>query len=372
MEHFVAYHSVKKMGYKLKPSKELRFFSRKVGLLKKAIGNTVWVIQGIPNGKNTDFFLSSAYVADRVDVEDQSSNLYVISGKRVQEFGSTVPLNDLSWFPMLIKSQSNFSLGFNRINDEVVVQALSELKVDDDLPSYSDFHDIELFSPADYIDAFSRVEPTENQWKMLRVHMAAPNHTITARCMAHALGYSNWNSVNVHYGNFAGKLCNALSVSPSTNLSVLVNFFKDPNAEWSLKLRPSVVDALTELGIMRGSWLFQEELAFDEPLVEGSSFTVKVNAFERNPIARQKCIAYHGTRCAVCGFDFGIAYGDFADGYIHVHHLKPLASIGEAYVIDPIKDLRPVCPNCHAVIHLRQPPYSIEDIQTMLQKTPET
>jgi predicted HNH restriction endonuclease len=68
----------------------------------------------------------------------------------------------------------------------------------------------------------------------------------------------------------------------------------------------------------------------------------------------------------VCGYSFGATYGNSAVGYIHVHHLKPLASIGEEYIIDPIKDLRPICANCHAVIHLRQPPYSLEEIKDML------
>ena len=39
------------------------------------------------------------------------------------------------------------------------------------------------------------------------------------------------------------------------------------------------------------------------------------------------------------------------EGLIHVHHLKSLAEIGHSYQVDPIKDLMPVCPNCHAVIH---------------------
>jgi predicted HNH restriction endonuclease len=52
--------------------------------------------------------------------------------------------------------------------------------------------------------------------------------------------------------------------------------------------------------------------------------------------------------------------------------MKPLASVGEEYVIDPIKDLRPLCPNCHAVIHLRQPPYSIEEVKTMLHDAADT
>lgn len=110
----------------------------------------------------------------------------------------------------------------------------------------------------------------------------------------------------------------------------------------------------------------QEELPADTPLFEGARLVVQVSAFERNPIARRKCISHYGTSCSVCGFNFGATYGSSAENYIHVHHLKPLASIGAEYVIDPINDLRPVCANCHAVIHLRQPPYSIEEVKAML------
>jgi len=226
---------------------------------------------------------------------------------------------------------------------------------------------IESFTSADYVGAFKRAEPSESQMEMLRVHLAAPDHTITARHLARALGFANWNAVNLHYGKFAGKLCNELNVTPTTKLAVLVEFFKAPGSEYELCLRPSVIEALSELGIEgQGTWSFQEELSIEEPLVEGASFTVQVSAFERNPVARQKCIAHHGTSCSVCGFNFGATYGGSAEAYIHAHHLKPLASIGEEYVIDPIKDLRPVCANCHAVIHLRQPPYSIEEVKGML------
>lgn len=226
---------------------------------------------------------------------------------------------------------------------------------------------IELFSSADYVGALKRIEPTERQLEMLRVHLAAPDYTITARHLALALGFTSWNAANLHYGKFAGKLCDDMNVAPSTNLSVLVEFFKSPGSEYELRLRSSVIEALNELGIAgRSAWAFQEEMGTEEQLVEGASFTVQVSAFERNPVARRKCIDHYGTNCAVCGFDFGVAYGSSAAGYAHVHHLKPLASIGEEYVIDPIKDLRPVCANCHAVIHLRRPPYSIEEVKGML------
>ena len=39
----------------------------------------------------------------------------------------------------------------------------------------------------------------------------------------------------------------------------------------------------------------------------------------------------------VCGIDFGAVYGDFANGYIHVHHKTPVhqaAADGE-YELDP-------------------------------------
>lgn len=145
MEHFIAYHSAKTMGYELESSDELRFLSRKFGILKKAVGNTVWVVQGIPDGKKTAYSLCGAYVADRVDVEDPDSNLYVIAGHRVKEFVPPIPLNSLDWFPALLKCQSNFSLGFNRLSDETIVQALETLQAEgNQSPFTSTLPDIDL------------------------------------------------------------------------------------------------------------------------------------------------------------------------------------------------------------------------------------
>ncbi len=87
-------------------------------------------------------------------------------------------------------------------------------------------------------------------------------------------------------------------------------------------------------------------------LYEGAVKHVTVNAYERNQEARQQCIESYGKLCCVCGEDLNAVYGPLAQEFIHVHHLKPLAEIGEKYTVDPIADLRPVCPNCHAIIHL--------------------
>jgi hypothetical protein len=114
------------------------------------------------------------------------------------------------------------------------------------------------------------------------------------------------------------------------------------------------------------------ELLPDQQLTEGAVRHVLVNRYERDPLARQRCIAHYGPTCVVCGFNFGAVYGPAADGFIHVHHLRPLSEIGSEYVVDPVADLRPVCPNCHAVIHLGGGCRSIEQVQQLLgqQGTP--
>jgi len=106
----------------------------------------------------------------------------------------------------------------------------------------------------------------------------------------------------------------------------------------------------------------------NQTLSEGAKKQVIVNAYERNPKARQECIKYYGTKCFICGFDFEKKYGEIGKGFIHVHHIKPLSEINEEYKVNPIEDLRPVCPNCHAMIHKRKPAYNIEEIKSLLVK----
>ena len=116
------------------------------------------------------------------------------------------------------------------------------------------------------------------------------------------------------------------------------------------------------------SIMLPEEIPDYVAFKEGAVRQVLVNAYERNSVARSLCIAHYGTSCAVCGFNFGKMYGAIAEGYVHVHHLRQLSAIGAEYQIDPIKDLRPVCPNCHAVIHLRTPPLSIKEAKALRKK----
>lgn len=110
---------------------------------------------------------------------------------------------------------------------------------------------------------------------------------------------------------------------------------------------------------------FPDEIT-DESYSEGSVKSVVVNAYERNPKARAACLAHYGNSCYVCNFNFGDVYGDMGNGFIHVHHLKEISSIGREYSVDPVNDLRPLCPNCHAMVHTQKPAISPEELKRRL------
>ncbi len=111
-----------------------------------------------------------------------------------------------------------------------------------------------------------------------------------------------------------------------------------------------------------------EELSPDDQFEEGAAIKVLVNRYERDPAAREHCIKYYGATCTACGVSLADRYGPQAIDLIQVHHLKPLANLlGKRASINPIRDLRPVCPNCHAVIHSISPPRTIEEVKKMVQ-----
>lgn len=92
---------------------------------------------------------------------------------------------------------------------------------------------------------------------------------------------------------------------------------------------------------------------------EGAVTTVRFSRYERDRRNRAAAIAIHGTACQGCGLQMGERYGPVAAGFIEVHHVTPVSQIGEGYMIDPGRDLVPLCPNCHAVVHRHDPPLTL-------------
>lgn len=113
--------------------------------------------------------------------------------------------------------------------------------------------------------------------------------------------------------------------------------------------------------------VYANEVDKNMKYAEGKTMTVLVNSYERNPIARQKCIEHYGVVCQVCNFNFEEVYGAIGKDFIHVHHKVDISTIGSEYSVDPIKDLIPVCPNCHSMLHKKKPAYSIYELKQMME-----
>ena len=112
---------------------------------------------------------------------------------------------------------------------------------------------------------------------------------------------------------------------------------------------------------------YPDEIPEPDNIYEGAKKKVTVNVYERNPEARRICIDHYKCICSVCDFSFEKVYGAIGKDFIHVHHIKLLSKIKKGYKVNPVKDLRPVCPNCHSMIHRKNPPYTIEELKKRIK-----
>ena len=92
--------------------------------------------------------------------------------------------------------------------------------------------------------------------------------------------------------------------------------------------------------------------------------------YERNPKARIECIKHYGYNCIVCKMNLESIYGQLGKNFIHVHHEKFVSSYSGKHLIDPIKDLKPVCPNCHSMLHRKidGKHLSIKELEKLLKQ----
>ena len=113
--------------------------------------------------------------------------------------------------------------------------------------------------------------------------------------------------------------------------------------------------------------VYPDEVDIEIEYSEGKTKKVLVNSYERNTVARKKCIEHFGLNCQVCDFNFKDKFGNLGKDFIHVHHKIDIATIGNEYSVNPLTDLIPVCPNCHSMLHKRKPAYSISELKAMMK-----
>jgi 5-methylcytosine-specific restriction protein A len=180
----------------------------------------------------------------------------------------------------------------------------------------------------------------------------------------------HWDEQKAREGKSALRtdlLFKALSEEPIISLPYLQN--KYPNYAWTpqaggLSVPGEIAEELFSLLQENVQFRFEPVAKGEiEKYAEGKPRSVTYKTYDRSPAARQACINHFGYSCAVCGFNFEQAYGAIGSRYIEIHHLNQIADIGAEYLIDPIRDLRPVCANCHRMLHKTRPPLSIEELK---------
>ena len=228
----------------------------------------------------------------------------------------------------------------------------------------------------EYSRALTALGPrvTNEHRSLFRVHYHAPDRAATAKQIAAWAGVASWGVVNLSYAKLGRAVCDYLGIKPQLRPDDTYRWWSVWSRGWNMpggfvwQMLPQVATALEQLGWVGVSATVTspDEVVDVAPLFEGAVCRVTVNAYERNPEARQRCIAAHQPRCYACEFDFGSVYGPEFAGFIHVHHLRPLSEVGGEYVVDPVEDSRPVCPNCHAVIHHGGRLRGIEEVRLLL------
>ena len=101
-------------------------------------------------------------------------------------------------------------------------------------------------------------------------------------------------------------------------------------------------------------------IPYEELISEGERKYEVTKSYERSQKLRNAAIEHFSHNgiivCDCCGFEFKSFYGEkFGKSCIEIHHLKPIfqyASMSIVQTIDSaLRNLLPVCPNCHRVIH---------------------
>lgn len=235
---------------------------------------------------------------------------------------------------------------------------------------------------ADYVHGLMAIKEqmTENQRRLLWAHYNSVNRTNYAKRLAELAGItSGHGSVNLEYWRLAERFCKATNQKPDIRPNGKPRWWSIWSQGYKTKygymwqMLPQVAEAIEVLGWNLGS---DCQLPEENPLAsassrverwEGALLRVTVNRYERDADARKDCIAHFQAKCFICGFDFGAFYGPLAAGFIHVHHLKPLSEVGERYKVNPLVDLCPVCPNCHAVLHMGGITRDPEEVRKLIE-----
>lgn len=217
----------------------------------------------------------------------------------------------------------------------------------------------------------------EEDIKVLKLIFESPNYEMSASKISELLGIKHYGEINLQISRFSKRIIEKIKINPPIREDGSISYWHIPFLGYEKKgmfpwiLRPELAEAMEKMFLSEKNEIYYlDEIIENEKEIiinEGSVKQVFINRYERNKIARNKCLKYYGYKCIICGFDFEKNYGPIGKNKIHVHHKTPLSEIKENYQVDPINDLSPVCPNCHLIIHSKKDAFSIEEMKEIIK-----
>lgn len=176
--------------------------------------------------------------------------------------------------------------------------------------------------------------------------------------------------VNISINDLARTTENIVWGEKWNNFNIRITRIMD---EHELKIGEFVPESIVNWACLSSGMMLALLEIIEDPIEnrvykEGKKSQALTNRYERNPANRELCLQYHGYKCQVCEFEFENMYGEIGLQYIHVHHIEKVSSHGGEYLLDPVKDLIPVCPNCHAMLHREDPPLSPDDLREIINR----
>lgn len=346
MRHFIAYHKADERGLIDRDQRvKVRTIGSKKSLaaLQSAIGHRVWLVEGrgTTTGRRT-YSLAHCFVSETVE-DATTGEERTLTGSSVRYFDER-PLDRQPWFQSLKSEVANFSVGFQEVKRPEVIAALDALMEAAPKP----------------LKRFRRSGDIPEG--ITREHVLAAIAD-TRRGIEHTFRPSTTYDL-VHEGHrYPPMAVMGLAAQRLTGTELGPYDFKGGRKTKCFRILRGLGFTIAKKGA--GSH-YPDEVDEDELHTEGAVSRVTVNRYERDPRARAKCVKHFGARCQVCSFDFAARFGVLGEGFIHVHHVVPLGSIRRGYRVDPVKDLRPVCPNCHAMLHRQSPPLGIDELRQRL------
>jgi hypothetical protein len=111
----------------------------------------------------------------------------------------------------------------------------------------------------------------------------------------------------------------------------------------------------------------KEMVKEQQEYLEGFKREVTRELRARNRSVVEEAKRRFGVTCVVCGFNFGNFYGPSAHGFIEGHHLEAMATYHGPRKVTA-SQIRPVCANCHRMLHRGKQLLSIERLKRMIRE----